>query len=39
MGIDLILERHSEVLPGQMSLFNEIKRDSFGTKPDSNPET
>jgi hypothetical protein len=38
MGIDLILERHSEVLPGQMSLFNEMSRDSFGSKPDSQRE-
>lgn len=32
MGIDLILEKHSEKLPGQVSLFEGATREEFGTR-------
>jgi hypothetical protein len=34
MGIDLILQQHTSVLPGQVSLFEDLSRDGFGRKPD-----
>jgi len=34
MGIDLILEKHSGQLPGQISLFEEVSASSFGRKSD-----
>jgi len=38
MGIDMILEKNSQTLPGQVSLFTDITPESFGRKPDNKPE-
>jgi hypothetical protein len=32
MGIDLILERNSDTLPGQVSLFGDASSERFGRK-------
>ncbi len=33
MGIDMILEKHGDTLPGQVSLFDGIPSDKLGRKP------
>jgi hypothetical protein len=38
MGIDMILEKHSEKLPGQISLFEPTAPGFFGRKNESSNE-